>query len=144
MYQSFGGCTKSTNYNWYNRHFHVPQFVIIVIIIIIVVFVVVVVVVVVVVAMFLVLCLQIFILWPQKEKLDHKIEYKTKNKIKGTTKEERKYFLVRNLEEYKRIIFFPSSNCVIFLIEVLGFILYLFVFFLSFHFFVCLFVCFLN
>ena len=26
LYQSFGDCTKSTNYNWYNRHFHVPQF----------------------------------------------------------------------------------------------------------------------
>ena len=25
-YQSFDECTKSTNYNWYNRHFHVPQF----------------------------------------------------------------------------------------------------------------------
>ena len=24
LYQYF--CTKSTNYNWYNRHFHVPQF----------------------------------------------------------------------------------------------------------------------
>ena len=23
--QSFHDCTKSTNYNWYNRHFHVPQ-----------------------------------------------------------------------------------------------------------------------
>ena len=22
----FGDCTKSTNYNWYNCHFHVPQF----------------------------------------------------------------------------------------------------------------------
>ena len=22
---SFGDCTKSTNYNWYNRHSHVPQ-----------------------------------------------------------------------------------------------------------------------
>ena len=26
LYQSFGDCTKSTNYNWYNRHFHAPQF----------------------------------------------------------------------------------------------------------------------
>ena len=26
MNQSFGDCTKSTNYNWYNRHFHVLQF----------------------------------------------------------------------------------------------------------------------
>ena len=26
LYQSFDDCTKSTNYNWYNRHFHVPQF----------------------------------------------------------------------------------------------------------------------
>ena len=26
LYQSFCDCTKSTNYNWYNRHFHVPQF----------------------------------------------------------------------------------------------------------------------
>ena len=26
LYQCFGDCTKSTNYNWYNRHFHVPQF----------------------------------------------------------------------------------------------------------------------
>ena len=26
QYQFFGDCTKSTNYNWYNRHFHVPQF----------------------------------------------------------------------------------------------------------------------
>ena len=26
LYQSFGDCTKSTNYNWYNRHFHVLQF----------------------------------------------------------------------------------------------------------------------
>ena len=25
-YQSFGDCTKSTNYNWYNRHFHVSKF----------------------------------------------------------------------------------------------------------------------
>ena len=25
--QSFGDFTKSTNYNWYNRHFHIPQFV---------------------------------------------------------------------------------------------------------------------
>ena len=24
--QSFGDCIKSTNYNWYNRHFHIPQF----------------------------------------------------------------------------------------------------------------------
>ena len=26
LYQSFRDCTKSTNYNCYNRHFHVPQF----------------------------------------------------------------------------------------------------------------------
>ena len=26
LYQSFGNSTKNTNYNWYNRHFHVPQF----------------------------------------------------------------------------------------------------------------------
>ena len=26
IYQSFGECTKCTNYNWYHRHFHVPQF----------------------------------------------------------------------------------------------------------------------
>ena len=26
LYQSFGDCTKGTNYNWYNRHFHVPLF----------------------------------------------------------------------------------------------------------------------
>ena len=26
LYQSFGCCIKSTNYNWYKRHFHVPQF----------------------------------------------------------------------------------------------------------------------
>ena len=26
VYQSFSDSTKSTNYNWYNRHFHVPQF----------------------------------------------------------------------------------------------------------------------
>ena len=26
LYQSFGYCTKSTNYSWYNHHFHVPQF----------------------------------------------------------------------------------------------------------------------
>ena len=26
LYQSFGDCTKNTNYNWYNSHFHVPQF----------------------------------------------------------------------------------------------------------------------
>ena len=25
LHQSFGDCTKSTNYNWYNRHFHVLQ-----------------------------------------------------------------------------------------------------------------------
>ena len=25
FYQSFSDCTKSTNYNWYNCHFHVPQ-----------------------------------------------------------------------------------------------------------------------
>ena len=24
--QSFGDCTKSTNYNWYNHHFHISQF----------------------------------------------------------------------------------------------------------------------
>ena len=27
LYQSFGDCTNGTSYNWYNRHFHVPQFV---------------------------------------------------------------------------------------------------------------------
>ena len=26
MYQSFGDCTKCTNYSRYHRHFHVPQF----------------------------------------------------------------------------------------------------------------------
>ena len=26
LYQSFGDSTKSTNYNWYHRHFHIPQF----------------------------------------------------------------------------------------------------------------------
>ena len=26
LYQSFDDCTKCTNYNWYKRHFHVPQF----------------------------------------------------------------------------------------------------------------------
>ena len=26
LYQSFGDCTKSNNYNWYHYHFHVPQF----------------------------------------------------------------------------------------------------------------------
>ena len=26
LYQSFSDCTKSTNYNWYRRHFHVSQF----------------------------------------------------------------------------------------------------------------------
>ena len=26
LYQSFGDSSKSTNYNWYHRHFHVPQF----------------------------------------------------------------------------------------------------------------------
>ena len=26
LYQFFSDCTKSTNYNWYHRHFHVPQF----------------------------------------------------------------------------------------------------------------------
>ena len=26
LYQSFDDCTKSTSYNWSNRHFHVPQF----------------------------------------------------------------------------------------------------------------------
>ena len=25
-YINLGKCTKTTNYNWYNRHFHVPQF----------------------------------------------------------------------------------------------------------------------
>ena len=25
LYQHFGDCTKSTNYNWYNCHFHVLQ-----------------------------------------------------------------------------------------------------------------------
>ena len=25
LYQSFGDCIKNTNYNLYNRHFHVPQ-----------------------------------------------------------------------------------------------------------------------
>ena len=25
-YQSFGDCTKITNYSWHNRHFHVPHF----------------------------------------------------------------------------------------------------------------------
>ena len=24
LYQSFGDCTELTNYNWYDRHFHVP------------------------------------------------------------------------------------------------------------------------
>ena len=27
LYQSFGECTKTTNYSWYHRHFHVPHFV---------------------------------------------------------------------------------------------------------------------
>ena len=26
FYKSFGFCTKNTNYNFYHRHFHVPQF----------------------------------------------------------------------------------------------------------------------
>ena len=26
LYQSFGDCTQSTNYDWYHRHFHVPYF----------------------------------------------------------------------------------------------------------------------
>ena len=26
VYQSFGDCTQGTNYNWYNRHFHILQF----------------------------------------------------------------------------------------------------------------------
>ena len=26
LYQSIGNRAKSPNYNWYNRHFHVPQF----------------------------------------------------------------------------------------------------------------------
>ena len=26
LYQSFGDCIKSTNYKWYHRNFHVPQF----------------------------------------------------------------------------------------------------------------------
>ena len=26
LYQSSGDCTKDINYNWYNSHFHVPQF----------------------------------------------------------------------------------------------------------------------
>ena len=26
LYQSFGDRTNSTNHNWYNHHFHVPQF----------------------------------------------------------------------------------------------------------------------
>ena len=26
LYQSFGDCAGSTNYNWYHRHFHVPLF----------------------------------------------------------------------------------------------------------------------
>ena len=25
LYQSFSDCTKSTNYHWYYRHFHIPQ-----------------------------------------------------------------------------------------------------------------------
>ena len=25
LYQSFGNCTESTNYNWFRHHFHVPQ-----------------------------------------------------------------------------------------------------------------------
>ena len=26
LYQPFGDSTEPTNYNWYQRHFHVPQF----------------------------------------------------------------------------------------------------------------------
>ena len=26
LYQFFGDCIESTNYNWYHRHFHVPYF----------------------------------------------------------------------------------------------------------------------
>ena len=26
FYHSFGDCTQNTNYNWYKRHFHIPQF----------------------------------------------------------------------------------------------------------------------
>ena len=26
LHQLFGDCTERANYNWYNRHFHVPQF----------------------------------------------------------------------------------------------------------------------
>ena len=26
LQQSFGDCTERTNYNWYHRHFHIPQF----------------------------------------------------------------------------------------------------------------------
>ena len=26
LYQSFGDCTRSTDNNWYNHHFHIPQF----------------------------------------------------------------------------------------------------------------------
>ena len=26
FYQSYGDCTKSTNYNWYNHHFYYPRF----------------------------------------------------------------------------------------------------------------------
>ena len=26
LYQSFGDCTKGTNYDWYNGHFNIPQF----------------------------------------------------------------------------------------------------------------------
>ena len=26
LYSAFDDCTKSTNYSWYDRHFHVPQF----------------------------------------------------------------------------------------------------------------------
>ena len=34
LYQPFSDCTQSTNYNWYSRHFRVPQIIIIIIIII--------------------------------------------------------------------------------------------------------------
>ena len=26
LYQSFGDCTECTNYDWYHRQFHIPQF----------------------------------------------------------------------------------------------------------------------
>ena len=32
LYQSFGDCTKRTNYNWYQRHLLGPLFIIIIII----------------------------------------------------------------------------------------------------------------